>query len=102
VAMDLPSISIDTSKWQAVGMQATASADVTFDQASATLVGGAHSYVRRPGFWHGGAGIAACWYGAAAQIGRMLRDAFAQSADPHRLPPFWAVAVGTGRSPRVF
>ncbi|WP_168794212.1 acyl-CoA dehydrogenase family protein [Paraburkholderia aromaticivorans] len=93
VAMDQPSISIDTSKWQAVGMQATASADVTFDQASATLVGGAHSYVRRPGFWHGGAGIAACWYGAAAQIGRMLRDACTQRADPHRLAHLGAVEV---------
>ena len=93
VAMDQPSISIDTSKWQAVGMQATASADVTFDQTSATLVGAAHSYVRRPGFWHGGAGIAACWYGAAAQIGRMLRDASTQRADPHRLAHLGAVEV---------
>lgn len=93
VAMDQPSISIDTSKWQAVGMQATASADVTFDGTAATLVGAAHSYVRRPGFWHGGAGIAACWYGAAAQIGRMLRDASTQRADPHRLAHLGAVEV---------
>ncbi|WNC91438.1 acyl-CoA dehydrogenase [Paraburkholderia sp. FT54] len=93
VAMDQPSISIDASKWQAVGMQATASADVSFDQASATLVGGVHSYVRRPGFWHGGAGIAACWYGAAAQIGRMLREASTQRADAHRLAHLGAVDV---------
>jgi alkylation response protein AidB-like acyl-CoA dehydrogenase len=101
VAMDQPSISIDTSKWQAVGMQATASADVTFDQASATLVGGAHSYVRRPGFWHGGAGIAACWYGAAAQIGRMLRDASTQRADPHRLAHLGAVDVALAAAAAV-
>ncbi|SDQ59676.1 hypothetical protein SAMN05443245_1994 [Paraburkholderia fungorum] len=93
VAMDHPSITIDTSKWQAVGMQATASADVTFDRTPATLVGAAHAYVRRPGFWHGGAGIAACWYGAAAQIGRTLRDACAQRADPHRLAHLGAVDV---------
>lgn len=93
VAMDQPTISIDTSKWQAVGMRATASADVTFDRTPATLVGGAHSYVLRPGFWHGGAGIAACWYGAAAQIGRMLRDACTQRADPHRLAHLGAVEV---------
>lgn len=93
VAMNQPSISIDTSKWQAVGMQATASADVSFDQTSATLVGSARSYVQRPGFWHGGAGIAACWYGAAAQIGRMLRDACTQRPDPHRLAHLGAVEV---------
>jgi hypothetical protein len=93
VAMDHASIAIDTSKWQAVGMQATASADVNFDRTPATLVGAAHAYVRRPGFWHGGAGIAACWYGAAAQIGRKLRDACAQRADPHRLAHLGAVDV---------
>ncbi|WP_345810687.1 acyl-CoA dehydrogenase [Paraburkholderia sp. PREW-6R] len=93
VSMDQPSISVDASKWQAVGMQATASADITFDHAHATLVGEAHDYVRRPGFWQGGAGIAACWYGAAAQIGRMLRDASIQRADPHRLAHLGAVEV---------
>ncbi|MGF6901246.1 acyl-CoA dehydrogenase [Paraburkholderia sp. GAS348] len=93
VAMDHPSISIDTSKWQAVGMQATASADVTFDRTPAALVGAAHAYVRRPGFWHGGAGIAACWYGAAAQIGRTLREASMQRADGHRLAHLGAVDV---------
>ncbi|MFM0740601.1 acyl-CoA dehydrogenase [Paraburkholderia xenovorans] len=93
VAMDHPSVSIDASKWQAVGMQATASADVLFDHTPATLIGGAHAYVRRPGFWHGGAGIAACWYGAAAHVGRMLRDASAQRADAHRLAHLGAVEV---------
>ncbi|MBK3785140.1 acyl-CoA/acyl-ACP dehydrogenase [Paraburkholderia aspalathi] len=93
VAMDHASISIDTSKWQAIGMQATASADVSFDQTPATRVGAAHAYVRRPGFWHGGAGIAACWYGAATQIGRTLREASTQRADAHRLAHLGAVDV---------
>jgi alkylation response protein AidB-like acyl-CoA dehydrogenase len=93
VAMDHASISIDSSKWQAVGMQATASADVTFNRTPATLIGEADAYVRRPGFWHGGAGIAACWYGAAAQIGRALLDASARRADPHRFAHLGAVDV---------
>ncbi|MEA3086940.1 MAG: hypothetical protein QOC89_4637 [Paraburkholderia sp.] len=93
VAMDHASISVDASKWQAVGMQATASADVTFAQTPATLVGAAHAYVRRPGFWHGGAGIAACWYGAAAQIGQTLREASTQRADAHRFAHLGAVDV---------
>jgi hypothetical protein len=93
VAMNQRSISIDTAKWQAVGMQATASADVGFDGTPATLVGAPHAYLRRVGFWHGGAGIAACWYGAAAQIGRTLRDACAQRADAHRLAHLGATDV---------
>ncbi|RZF24178.1 acyl-CoA dehydrogenase [Paraburkholderia sp. UYCP14C] len=93
VALNQTSISIDTSKWQAVGMQATASADVTFNDTVATLVGEPHAYLRRAGFWHGGAGIAACWYGAAAQIGRALRDACARRADAHRLAHLGATDV---------
>lgn len=93
IAMNQPGISIDTSKWQAVGMQATASADVTFDRTPATLVGAPHAYVRRTGFWHGGAGVAACWYGAAAQIGGVLREACSQRADAHRLAHLGAVDV---------
>jgi hypothetical protein len=94
VDMQQPSsISIDTSRWQAVGMRATASADVSFDHALATRIGGPHAYVRRPGFWHGGAGIAACWYGAAARLGQTLRDAAGQRADAHRLAHLGAVDV---------
>ncbi|MGF6538517.1 acyl-CoA dehydrogenase [Paraburkholderia youngii] len=93
VALDQSSISIDTSKWQAVGMRATASADVTFNETVATLVGAPHEYLRRAGFWHGGAGIAACWYGAAAQIGSTLRDACARRADAHRLAHLGATDV---------
>lgn len=93
VAMDDPSISIDTTQWQAIGMRATASADVSFERTPATLIGGAQAYVKRPGFWHGGAGIAACWYGAAAQIGAMLRNACNERADAHRLAHLGAVDV---------
>jgi hypothetical protein len=87
------SISIDTSHWRAVGMRATASADVSFDHALATRIGEPGAYVRRPGFWRGGAGIAACWYGAAAALGQMLHDASAQRADAHRLAHLGAVDV---------
>jgi hypothetical protein len=101
VAMDHASISIDTSKWQAVGMQATASADVTFDTTPAALVGAPHAYVRRAGFWQGGAGIAACWYGAAARIGQTLREACARRADAHRLAHLGATDVALGAAAAV-
>jgi alkylation response protein AidB-like acyl-CoA dehydrogenase len=89
-AVDLrqPGVRITTEGWHAVGMAATASVDVEFDDVPAAQLGGPHAYLRRPGFWHGGAGIAACWYGAAAAVGERLRSTLRDSSasdDPHRL-----------------
>jgi hypothetical protein len=90
VALDQPGVTITADGWQAVGMAGSASVDVLFDDAEARLVGASGAYVRRPGFWHGGAGIAACWYGAARAIAGYLHtaaraDAARSAADPHRL-----------------
>ena len=51
--------------WHAVGMRASSSVDVEFDRAAAIPLGAPGFYVARPGFWHGGAGVAACWFGGA-------------------------------------
>jgi hypothetical protein len=85
VALKQPSVSVSTRHWHAVGMQGTESGDVHFDATPAQQLGTPHAYVRRAGFWQGGAGIAACWYGAAAGIARMLADAVAARPDAHRL-----------------
>lgn len=90
VALDQPGVTVTADGWHAVGMAGSASVDVVFDNAAACLVGASGSYVRRPGFWHGGAGIAACWYGAAQAIADSLlasvrAGAARQAADPHRL-----------------
>jgi hypothetical protein len=66
---------------------------VRFDNAPAVQVGAPHAYVRRPGFWQGGAGVAACWFGAAAGIAKRLRDAVAARPDAHRLAHLGAVDV---------
>jgi alkylation response protein AidB-like acyl-CoA dehydrogenase len=87
------SIFIDTSTWHAVGMRATASADVSFDGTLATRIGAPHAYVRRPGFWCGGVGVAACWYGASARLGRVLAEATGQRSDAHRLAHLGAIDV---------
>lgn len=72
---------VDASQWQvlegepwpAPGMAGVPSTTVRFDNAQAEAVGPINAYLERPGFWHGGAGIAAVWLGAAIAVAeRML------------------------------
>ncbi|MFF3159003.1 acyl-CoA dehydrogenase [Streptomyces sp. NPDC057910] len=64
--------------WQALGMAASDSADVIFTDVPAIPVGGVEAYVERPGFQHGGIGVAACWYGGARAVARTLATMAAQ------------------------
>ena len=87
-------IRITDEGWAAVGMAQTQSVDVLFDGVPAAPVGGAGSYVERIGFWHGAAGIAACWHGAAVAIAQPLRvraGRKTQQADPFLLAALGAV-----------
>lgn len=89
-----PGVQVLDEGWSAVGMAATASVDVLFDGALAEPVGAPHAYVGRPGFWHGGAGIAACWWGGAVGIARAVRAALAPRApDAHQLAHLGAIDV---------
>lgn len=72
-----PGLTVDASKWQAVGMAASASVNVAFDDAPAQRVGKVGAYLQRPGFWQGGAGVAACWFGGALGLAATLRAAVA-------------------------
>lgn len=63
-----PSVQVDLSHWQAVGMRGTQTAQVHFDNTPVTVIGQPNRYLERPGFWHGAAGVAACWYGAAVRL----------------------------------
>ncbi len=83
VKLDQPGVSVSTRGWAAVGMAATQSVEVDFDHARATLIGASGAYVQRPGFWHGGAGIAACWYGGAVALATRLREAAQRRDNPH-------------------
>jgi len=96
-AVDLaqPGVRPTQSGWSAVGMAATASVEVEFDNVEATLVGGANAYLQRPGFWHGGIGVAACWWGGAVRIGEMLLASTA-AEEPHRLAHLGMVDVVLG------
>lgn len=66
-------VTVSGDGWNAVGMQATASVDVLFDGTLVAEVGKPGDYLRRPGFWQGGAGIAACWYGATVALAQALQ-----------------------------
>jgi hypothetical protein len=78
--------------WPATGMAASDTLDVRFDRIAAEPVGGPGSYTGRPGFAHGGAGVAACWYGGARGVGQtLLRAAAARDLGPHALAHLGAV-----------
>ncbi|UYB43739.1 acyl-CoA dehydrogenase [Streptomyces sp. Je 1-4] len=67
-----PAIAPVPGTWQAVGMAGSDSPDATFTEVPATPVGDAGSYLRRPGFQHGGIGVAACWLGGAQAVAATL------------------------------
>jgi alkylation response protein AidB-like acyl-CoA dehydrogenase len=72
--------------WPAVGMAGSDTLDVRFDDVPAEAVGPPGGYVDRPGFAHGGVGVAACWYGGARALGRtLLTAARAREIGPHAL-----------------
>ncbi|QRX84083.1 acyl-CoA dehydrogenase family protein [Glaciimonas sp. PAMC28666] len=90
VQLDQPGVTITSDGWHAVGMADSASVDTLFKNAKAVQIGLPHAYLRRPGFWHGGAGIAACWFGAASALAAALHQQLRQlpptvAADPYRL-----------------
>ncbi|WP_083291218.1 acyl-CoA dehydrogenase family protein [Corynebacterium sp. HMSC11E11] len=87
-AVDLrhPGVGGSADKWVNAGMADTATGEVSFDEVSAVTVGGPRDYLDRPGFWHGGVGVAALsaarWMiiGAAEEI-----DADPGDADAARI-----------------
>ena len=85
VAVDLrqPGVTITQDGWRAVGMGATGSVEVQFKAARGVAVGAPGAYIERPGFWQGGIGIAACWYGASRAIASRLLQHVIKQDEPH-------------------
>ena len=73
VALESNGVSEPAQSWAAVGMSRVVSGTLHFDSVAAQRVGDSGEYLSRPGFWHGGAGIAACWFGGARAIAETLR-----------------------------
>lgn len=72
IAIDLRSsadtIVIDDSPWKTRAFRETQTAAVTFSNtpvSEADIIGTTGWYLKRPGFWHGACGPAACWAGGA-------------------------------------
>jgi hypothetical protein len=87
--------------WAAVGMAGSASPDVAIDATlpADALIGGPGSYLHRPGFWHGGVGVAACWHGGAVGVASPLRAAAAaRDASAHALAHLGAVEAALAAS----
>ncbi|MFS0827304.1 acyl-CoA dehydrogenase [Pseudomonas phoenicis] len=96
VAIDLkhPAQRVTAMGWQAVGMASTASVEIDFDRSPGTAIGAPGQYLDRPGFWQGGGGIAACWYGATEALARYLREhCRTPRADAHAQAHLGAVDV---------
>lgn len=68
-------IDIRQAGWHAMGMQYTQTSAVYFEQVKAEKVGQPNDYLNRAGFWHGAAGVAACWFGAALRLANYLIEA---------------------------
>ena len=84
VDMHQSGIEIDNEEWQAVGMQSTDTATVEFHEVMADQVGIANAYLERVGFWHGAAGVAACWFGATADLAEYLISAYQQKPNDYK------------------
>ena len=78
------------STWRNAGMAESDTRSVQFTSTPAVPVGRPGEYLSRPGFWHGAAGVAACWVGGARAVAAPLY-ARAAGADAHTLAHLGAV-----------
>ena len=92
MAVDLrqPGVSVDLGGWYAAGMSRSATGTVRFEGAHAEPVGTPEAYLERAGFWHGGIGVAACWFGGALKVA----DALHRSARRRPLDDLAAAHLG--------
>lgn len=92
VDLDHPGCRPVPGSWPAVGMAASETLDVRFEAVPAEPLGPVGAYLDRPGFHHGGAGVAACWFGGARAVARPLLDAARDGRlDAHGLAHLGAV-----------
>ncbi|MEU1535367.1 acyl-CoA dehydrogenase family protein [Streptomyces fagopyri] len=91
VALDHPGAKPLEGTWPAIGMAGSDSLDMSFTNVRARAVGGVEDYLTRPGFQHGGIGVAACWLGGAHAVAAILYERAAAG----RLNEHTAAHLGT-------
>jgi alkylation response protein AidB-like acyl-CoA dehydrogenase len=85
----------DTASWPATGMAGSDTLNVGFPGIAAVPLGPPDAYTNRPGFSHGGVGVAACWYGGARAVAQTLaRAAGKRDVGPHALAHLGSVDLG--------
>lgn len=92
-AVDLrqPGVEPQSGGWQNTGMAGTDTEAVTFECVPARPVGEPGDYLDRAGFWHGGIGVAACWFGGAVKVADTLYEKAGQTSDDIMLMHLGAV-----------
>ncbi|SDO77151.1 Acyl-CoA dehydrogenase, middle domain [Klenkia soli] len=93
VDLSAPGVVPRPGSWRAAGMAGSDTVDVELCDVPATAVGGPRAYLDRPGFWHGGIGVAAVWAGGAHGVAAALAEAVAAGPDPYRDAAWGAVDV---------
>lgn len=94
VALAQPGVRLLPDPWFAPAMRDSATVAVSFQHAVGMPLGAPGQYVNRPGFLHGGAGVAACWYGGLTRIFQRLQASAARPPlDPFRLAHLGAADV---------
>lgn len=84
VDLGLPGVEPLPSTWATEGMRDSDTVDVVFHDVPVTgTVGPPGAYTERPGFWWGGAGVAAVWLGGGQGVVDVLRAEGPR--DPHEL-----------------
>lgn len=98
LALDLrqAGVTVEADTWAWPGMRAADTRTVRLDGVAASVVGAPGTYLSRPGFWVGGIGVAACWYGGAVALAGPLRARVGRGADPHAAAHLGAVDVMLG------
>jgi alkylation response protein AidB-like acyl-CoA dehydrogenase len=78
IALDEPGVHVVPGTWHARGLNEVRSGPVDLDGVPAVPVGDTGWYLARPGFAHGGIGVAACWWGGSLGVARALLRAAAR------------------------
>lgn len=82
VPLDQPGITRQPCTWAAAGMAGAGTVELSIDGAQGWPVGPRGWYLSRPGFWHGGAGVAAAWLGGTRAVATALARGVATNGAP--------------------